>query len=160
MPFVLNVKYFIKIQRDISLIEISLCLLSPDNCPRTIPPQENCPVDNCPQGKLLPENCPLTIKFPSKILSPAQGNSPQRALRVNWGKLCIVYEYYNMRALQLRSKNRFTSIYFLQILTNPGRTLLITEHFSLNVSRFSPPERKKMQFFGKIDSKKKIKKTS
>ena len=50
---------------------------------------------------------------------------PQRVLRANWGKLCILYEYFNLRVVQLRSKNRFTSIYFLQILTKPCRAPLI-----------------------------------
>ena len=67
--------------------------------PRAIAPEENC----------SPENCPLIIKFPSKIIAPTQGNPPQRVLCVNWGKLYIVYEYYNTRVMQLRSKNIFYS---------------------------------------------------
>ena len=59
-----------------------------------------------------PENWQLTIKSSLKIISPTQANPPQRVLRVNWVKLRIVYEYHNIRVLQLRSKNRFTSIYF------------------------------------------------
>ena len=91
-----------------------------------------------------PKNCPLTTKFPSKIIAHTQANSPQRVLRVNWGKL--VYEYCNIRVLQLRSKNRFTSIYFLQILTKPCRiTPLIREHFSLNASWFSSARTQKIQ---------------
>ena len=110
---------------------------------RIIAPEENCPRGRLPLGQLPPrenvppENCSLTTKFPSKIFASTQANSPQRVLRVNWGKLCIVYDYVNTRVLQLRSKNRFTSIYFLQILTKPCRKPLIRKHFSLNASWFS-----------------------
>ena len=93
----------------------------PSPLPLTAASKENCP----------PENCPLTI------IAPTQANSPKRVLRVKWVKICIVYEYYNIRVLQLRSKNRFTSIYFLQILTKPCRTPLIREQLSLNASWFS-----------------------
>ena len=41
--------------------------------------------------KIALENCPLTIKFLLKIIAPTQVNSPQRVLRMNWGKLCIVH---------------------------------------------------------------------
>ena len=53
---------------------------------RTIAPKENCLTDNCPK-----ENCPLTIKFTQKIIVPTQVTSPQKVLRVNRGKLWIVY---------------------------------------------------------------------
>ena len=71
------------------------------------------------------------------MIVPTEANSHQRVLRLNWGKLCIIYEYYNIWVLQLKSKKWFTSILFLQILTKPCRTPLITEHLSLNVSWFS-----------------------
>ena len=111
---------------------------------QTIVPEENCPLDNCPQEKLPPgqllrrkialqiiipsengpppasEDCPLTIKFLSKIIAPTQANSRQRVLRVNWRKLSIVYEYYDIWVPLLRGKKWFTSIYFLQILTKPS----------------------------------------
>ena len=123
---------------------------------RIIAPEENCPRGRLPLGQLPPrktvppENCSLTIKFPSKISAPTPANSPQRVLRVNWGKLCIVYDYVNKRVLQLRSKNRFTSIYFLQILPKPCSKPLIREHFSLNVSWFSfARTQKKKNFFVK-----------
>ena len=82
------------------------------------------------------ENCPLTTKVPSKIIAPTQANSPQRVLRMNWGKLSIVYEYYNMRGLQLRCKKWFTSICLLQILTKPCRAPLIRQHLWLKSSWF------------------------
>ena len=81
-----------------------------ENGSRTIAPEENCPTDNCPwiivpqiiapennchRGKLSPGKLPPHYKLPPKIITPTQINSPQRVLRVNWGKLCIVYEYYN-----------------------------------------------------------------
>ena len=101
--------------------------------PRTIAPEHKCPrwkflPGQLPPGQLpsrkidpraiapeenySPENCPLIIKFPSKIIAPTQGNPPQRVLCVNWCKLYIAYEYYNIRVMQLRCKNRFTFIYF------------------------------------------------
>ena len=58
------------------------------------------------------------MKFPSKIISPTQATFPESVLQVNWAKLSIVNEYYNISVLQLRSKKWFTSIYFLQILIN------------------------------------------
>ena len=108
-------------------------LLPPDNCPRTIAPERKCPrwkflPGQLPPGQLpsrkidpraivpeenySPENCPLIKKFPSKIIAPTQANPPQRVLCVNWSKLYIAYEYYNIRVMQLRCKNRFTSIHF------------------------------------------------
>ena len=90
------------------------------------------PRGKLPPGKLSPHhevslknNCLLWSKY------------PQRVLQVNWGKLCIVYEYYNIRVLQLRRKKWFTSKYFLQILTKPCKTPLTREHLSLNASWFS-----------------------
>ena len=87
-------------------VEIFLSMLTVYSGSRTIVPEENrppdnCPSDNCPQG-LLPQR----IIAPRKIAPPyhkifPKNNSPysskfsQRYLRVNWGKLCIVYEYYN-----------------------------------------------------------------
>ena len=124
----------------------------PDNCSPV-----NYPEDNCLRGKLPPDN-KISLKH-----SPTQANSPQRVLKVNWGKLCIVYEYYNIQVLQLRSKRWFTSIYILQILMKPCRALLIREHFSLNASWFSyarTQERKKKQFSGKIYWEKNTKKSS
>ena len=63
--------------------------------------------ENCP-----PENCPFTIKFPSKIIVPTQANYPRRVIQVTWGKLCIVYGYYKIRVLQLRSKRWFAFMIF------------------------------------------------
>ena len=112
--------------------------------PLTTASEENCP----------PENCPLTI------IGPTQANSPKRVLRVKWVKICIVYEYYDIRVLQLRSKNRFTSIYFLQILTKPCRAPLIREQLSLNASWFSSAIKQKNTIFWKNWFGKKFKKTS
>ena len=89
--------------------------------PWMIAPQIIAPEDNFPL-----ENCPLTIKFPSKIIAPTQAYLPKRVLRVNWGKLCIVYDCYNIWVLQLRSKKWFTSMHVLQILTKPCWTPLNT----------------------------------
>ena len=125
--------------------------------PRTVAPKENCslPPTIAPEENCLPGNCPLTIKFSLKIVAPTQANSPQRVLRVNWGKLCIVYEHYNIPVLQLKSKNRFASIYFLQILTKPCRTPLIIEHLSVNASWFSSARtQKKYNFLEKLLQKK------
>ena len=92
----------------------------PDNCTRekvasrTISSEENCPrppVTIAPHHKIsLEKNC------------PTQANSSQRVLPVNWGKLCIMYEYFNMWVLLLRSKKWFTSIYFYRFQLN------LTEH--------------------------------
>ena len=53
---------------------------------RTIAPEENCP---------LPENFLFAMKFCPKIIAPTHASFPQRVIRVNWEKLCIVYVYYN-----------------------------------------------------------------
>ena len=111
---------------------------TPPPLPLTTASEENCP----------PENCLLTI------IASTQANSPKRVLRVQWVKTCVVYEYYNIRVLQLRSKNRFTSIYFLQILTKPCRKPLIRKHFSLNASWFSFAKTQKKKKLWKIDSEK------
>ena len=126
----------------------------PDNCSPV-----NYPEGNCLRGKLPPDNKISLEHSPP----PTQANSPQRVLKANWGKLCIVYEYYNIQVLQLRSKRWFTSIYILQILMKPCRALLIRENFSLNASWFSyarTQERKKKQFSGKIYWEKNTKKSS
>ena len=119
-----------------------------DNCPPDICPPDICLPDNCFRGKLaLPrtitpeENCPqencfLTIKSPSKIIASTQANSSLRVLGVNWGKLSIAYQYYNIRQLQLGGKEWFTSIHILQILTKPCRAPLTREYLSLNASWF------------------------
>ena len=112
--------------------------------PLTTASEENCP----------PENCLLTI------IASTQANSPKRVLRVQWVKTCVVYEYYNIRVLQLRSKNRFTSICFLQILTKPCRTPLIREQLSLNASWCSSARTQKITIFWKNWFGKKLKKTS
>ena len=122
---------------------------------KTAPPP---PAQLPPRKTDPPENCPLTKKFPWKITNPTQANSPQRVLRVNWGKLCIIYQYYNIQVLQHRSKKWFTSINFLQILTKPCRITLIREHLLLNASWFSYARTQKIQFFGKTDSEKNTKK--
>ena len=115
----------------------------PDNCtqgkfppgqlpPRWFPP-DNCPPDNFPWRKLPPGQLPprktappMTIAPHHKISleknCPTQANSPQRVLRVNWGKLCIIYEYFNMPVLLLRNKKWFTSIYSYRFQLN------LTEH--------------------------------
>ena len=105
--------------------------------PCIIAPQTITAEVNCPWGKLPPGKLPTHHKVSLENNCPHQANSPQRVLRVNWGKLCIVNEYYNIRVLQLTSKNWFTSIYILHILTKPCRTPLIIEHLSLNTSWFS-----------------------
>ena len=101
----------------------SRTIASEENCPRIIIPRTIAPEDN-----YHAENCFLTIKISPKIIAPTQANSSQRVIRVSWGKLCIAYEYYNIRVLQLRSKTWFTSIYFLQVLTKSCRTPFIREH--------------------------------
>ena len=120
---------------------------SPDNCareklpPRTIVPEENYP----------PENCPVTRIFPLLLpLKQIPINECYKWTEENYA--LSLYEYYNIRVLQLRIKNRFSSIYVLQILTKPSRTPLIREHISLNTSWFSSARTQKIQFFGKSDS--------
>ena len=49
-------------------------------------------------------------------------------------------------------------MYFLQVLAKPCRTPLIREDLSLNASSFSYARTQKIEFFGKIDSKKNTKK--
>ena len=121
--------------------------------PRKIAREENCP----------PENCPLTVKFPPKIIAPAQTNSPQKVLRVNLGRLCIVCNYYCLwlknhstkkyfSRRQIRIKKWFTSIYLLKILNKSARSSLIREHLSLNASWFSYARTEKKCFFWKIYS--------
>ena len=127
----------------------------PDNSFREkLPPRKVAPRLNAPEENFPPENCPLTIRFPLKIIAPTQANSPQRVLRVNWGKLCILYEYFNIRVVQLRSKNRFTSIYFLQILTKPCRTPLIIQHFTKCLLIFFRQNAKKYNLLEKLIPKK------
>ena len=69
--------------------------------PRTTNPEDKCSQGKLPRGQFHPrkitpqENCLLTIKFPPKRIAPTQPNFPQRVLRVNGGKLRIVYENYN-----------------------------------------------------------------
>ena len=109
--------------------------------PRKISPWTIAPEDNWPL-----ENCPLNIKFPPKIIAPTQVNSPQRVLRVNWGKLCIVDEYY-LPIILPKVKKWFTSMYFLQILTKPCRTTFIRERFSLYASWFSYARTQKQYYF-------------
>ena len=128
--------------------------------PRIIAPKENYPLDSCPREKLAPANCPLTMRCPSKIVAPTQANSPQRVLRVKWGKLCIVYEHYIIRVPQIRSKKWFTFLYFLQILIKPCRTPPIREHLSLNASWFSYARTQKNKIFWKNWFGQKYKKTS
>ena len=107
--------------------------------PQIVSPEENCPrpSDNCPRGKLTPGKLSPHHEVSFKNNCLLWSKYPQRVLQVNWGKLCIVYEYYNIRVLQLRRKKWFTSKYFLQILTKPCKTPLTREHLSLNASWFS-----------------------
>ena len=135
-----------------------------------IAPEKNCTLNNGSRGKLPPGQFAPWKTAPGK--SPAQNkisfenNCPhsskfrQRVLRVNWGKLSIVYEYYNIWVLQLSSKKGFTSIYLLQILTKPCGTPLIRKHLSLNASRFSYARTNKNTIFWKSWFGKKYKKTS
>ena len=84
--------------------------MPPDNCPCLYPRGK------LPTRKFAPP--PTTIKFPTKIIFPTQANSLQNVLRVNWGKLCVVYEYYNQRITL--SKFIFQGCNLrLQILTKP-----------------------------------------
>ena len=125
---------------------------------RIIAREENCP----------PENCSLTVKFPRKIIAPAQTNFPQKVLRVNLGRLCIVCNYsclwlknhstkkYFSRR-QIRIKKWFTSIYLLKILNKSARSSHIREHLSLNASWFSYARTQKKFFFWNIYSEKNTK---
>ena len=106
-------------------------LLPEENCPRTIVPWMIAHSDNYPEGGCLPENCPR-----NKI-THTQVNFLQ-ILRVNWGKLCMGYEYYKWRIVLpkvvFQGCKWFTSI---KILATPPRTPLIREQLLVNVSRFS-----------------------
>ena len=59
-----------------------------------------------------------------------------------------------IKRLQIRNKKLFTSIYFLQILTNPCRTPLLREQLLLNTSWFSYARTKKKHFSEKLIRKK------
>ena len=109
--------------------------ISPGQLPPRWFPPDNCPPDNFPWVKLPPGQFPprktapappVTIAPHHKISleknCPTQANSSQRVLPVNWGKLCIMYEYFNMWVLLLRSKKWFTSTYFYRFQLN------LTEH--------------------------------
>ena len=63
---------------------------------RTIAPEEIAPWINAPRAIAPKENYPLPPpgKFSPKIVAPSLLNAPQRVLRVNWGKLWLVYEYF------------------------------------------------------------------
>ena len=73
--------------------------MSPEIGVRTINHVEICPLENCPPDNCPPKNVLFTIKFPSKVIAPTQVKSPQRVQRMNCGKLCIIYEYYNLRII-------------------------------------------------------------
>ena len=117
------------------------------NGSRAITLEENCPLDVCPSpGQLSPsiiapeENCPRRKFPPHHIVLPLLKQIPTKEYH-RWTEensaLSIIYEYHNIRVLQLRSKKWFASIYFLQILNKLCRTPLIREHLSLNASWFS-----------------------
>ena len=128
-------------------------IASGDNCPRgKVPP------DNCSQGKLTPRKLSNHHEVSLKNNYPHSSKFPQRVLQVNWGKLYVAYEYYNIRVLELRSKKWFTTIYFSQILTKPCRTPFTREHFSLNASWFSYTWTQKNTIFWKNWFRKKYKK--
>ena len=59
---------------------------------RTIAPEEFCSRTISHEESYQPAHCPNTMKVTTKIITLTQANYPQRVLRVNWGKLCIVYE--------------------------------------------------------------------
>ena len=69
---------------------------------RIIVPQIIAREQNFPRGKLPPHH-----KFSSKIIALTQVNSPQRVLRVDLRKLCIVYEHYCLRLSNHSTKNIF-----------------------------------------------------
>ena len=119
-------------------VHFKMIILKPEWCPDNCL-QENCPMDDCPPG-----NCPQE-KLPCRKLhthhktslenncchsSKLTSTSTTSELRKTMQSMStIIYEYCNVK-----SKNRFTSIYFLHISTKPCTTQLIIEHLLLNNS--------------------------
>ena len=99
--------------------------------------------------KWLPWTC--TWSSGSRTIAPKENCLTDNSLQNHSTK-----SYFSR--LQIMSKNLFTFMYFLQILTRPWRTPLIREHLSLNASWFSYARTQKIRFFGKTDSEKKKKK--
>ena len=83
----------------------------------------------CPMRKNL-----FSKENDSKIWTSYSNVSRKIAPRENCPPRKIVPSTSYFSRLQLKSKKWFTSIYFLQILTKPGRITLIREHLSLNTS--------------------------